>query len=160
MDFDERLQRAVQRGKRRQESHAEEARAQALSAEELKRLHSKYRLEVSEHIEACLKRLEAHFPGFQHETIFGDRGWGAACSRDDLKLESGGRRSNQFSRLEVTVRPHSEYQVLDIQSKGTIRNRELFQRRHYEPIAEADPAQFCERIDGWIVEFAELFAAS
>jgi hypothetical protein len=93
------------------------------------------------------------------ETLYGDRGWGAACSRDDLMM-SGGRRSNVFSRLEVAVRPFSEYHVVDLQAKGTVRNRELLSRRHFENIADTDAARFEELIDSWIVEYAELYSAN
>jgi hypothetical protein len=159
MDFDERLQRAVERGKRRQAAHAEEARARALSAEELKRLHSQIRLELSDHIEQCVKRLAAHFPGFQTEIIFGEKGWGAAGNRDDLRVTSGGRRENEFSRLEVTVRPFSSYHVVDLQAKGTVRNKEILTRRHYDAIVDAEPEHFKELIDAWVLEYAELYAA-
>ena len=159
MDFEERLQRAIERGHRRHESSAAEARAKALSEDDLKRMHSQIRLELSEYIEQCLRRMGSHFLGFQVETLYGDRGWGAACSRDDLRVSSG-RRSNEFSRLELAVRPFSSYHVLDLQAKGTVRNKELLTRRHFEAIADADAARFKELIDTWIVEYAELYAAA
>jgi len=158
MDFEERLQRAIQRGQRRNESNAAEERAKALSEDDFKRLHSQIRLELSEYIEQCLKRLAAHFPGFQVETLYGDRGWGAACSRDDLRMTSG-RRNNEFSRFELAVRPFSQYHVVDLQAKGTVRNKELLIRRHYEDIVQTDAARFKELIDTWVVEYAELYAA-
>jgi len=160
MDLDDQLQRAAERGKARQDARAAQARARELTEEEWKRLHSQLRLDVSDHIERSMRSFETHFPGFRHETLYGDRGWGAACSRDDLRMAPAGRRQNEFSRLETPVRPYSEYHILDIQAKGTIRNRELFQRRHHESIDAADATRFRERIDGWIVEFAELFSSS
>ena len=86
MDFDQRLKKAMERGRRRGDVEAQAARAKSLGTEELKRLHSPLRLQLSEHIEQCVERLSHHFPGFTYETIFGERGWGAACSRDDLRL--------------------------------------------------------------------------
>lgn len=159
MDFDQRLQKAIQRGQRRSDQQAAAARARALSEDELKRLHTTFRLEVSEHIESCLRRLPSHFPGFQFETIYGDRGWGAACKRDDVRVAGRGRRENYYSRLEMTVRPHSSLNVLEITAKGTVYNKELFNRNHFEPLADVDPAKFLELIDNWILEFAELYAA-
>lgn len=159
MDFEERLQRAIQRGQRRHQSSAAEARAKALSEDDLKRMHSQIRLELSEYIEQCLKRLAGHFPGFQVETLYGDRGWGAACSRDDLRVAAG-RRTNVFSRFELAVRPFSSYHVVDLQAKGTVRNRELLSRRHFENIADTDAARFKELIDTWVVEYAELYSAN
>ena len=158
MNFDERLQKAIQRGQQRGEVQARAAQETALSEDELKQLHSRYRLQLSEHIEQCLRRLPGHFPGFQFETIFGERGWGAACSRDDLRLQRG-QRDSDYSRLEMTVRPYSSYHVLDLVGKATIRNKEVFNRKYYERLQEAAPAKFIEIIDAWVLEFAEMYAA-
>lgn len=160
MDFEERMQRAIQRGKQRQRASAEEARRRALSEEELKSLHSQYRLRLSEHIEQCMKQLANHFPGFKFETMYGERGWGVACSRDDLHINERGQRVNSFSRLEVTVRPYSEYHVVDLQAKGTIRNKEVFTRRHFEELDAADIETFQGLIDAWVLEYAELYSAA
>ena len=159
MDFEQRLQKAIQRGQRRGDERSEQAQQQQLSEEELKRLHVQYRLQLSEHIERCLQRLLQHFPGFEFETIYGERGWGAACRRDDIRM-SGGRRNNDYSRLEMTVRPRSSTQVVEITAKATIRNKEIFNRTHYEKIEEANPAKFVELVDIWVLEYAELYAAS
>lgn len=158
MDFEQRLQKAIQRGQKRSDARRQEAEAQALSEDELKRLHNEYRLQLSDHIENCLEALPHHFPGFNYETIFGERGWGAGCSRDDIRM-SGGRRNNDYSRLEMTVRPFSSYHVLELTAKATIRNKEVFNRSHYEKIEDADTAKFIEFIDLWVLEYAELYAA-
>src|SRR5689334_3182663 len=100
-DFDERLQRAVQRGARTAQQRRGEEAAQALSEEQCKRLHSQYRLQLSEHVEKCLSRLPRHVPGFQFENVVSDRGWGAAVSRDDADFGPGRTRTNVFSRLEM-----------------------------------------------------------
>jgi hypothetical protein len=160
MDFEQRLQKAIQRGQRRGEQSAREAKAKALNEEEFKSLHSQYRLALSEHIESCLRRLPHHFPGFQYETIFGERGWGAACSRDDIRLGRGGQRSNDYSRLEMTVRPLSNYHVLEITAKGTIQNKEIFNRSHYDKLEDADLNKFVELIDVWTLEYAELYSSN
>ena len=159
MGFDERLQKAIQRGKRRNESRRREAAEEALSAEELKRLHNQYRLHLSEQIEECLGQLPHHFPGFDYETIFGERGWGAACWRDDIRMRTG-RRENDYSRLEMTIRPFGSYHVVELAAKGTIRNKEVFNRTYYEKIEDADAAKFAELIDVWVLEYAELYAAA
>ena len=159
MDFDQRLKKAMERGQRRGDVEAQAARAKSLGTEELKRLHSPLRLQLSEHIEQCVERLSHHFPGFTYETIFGERGWGAACSRDDLRLASG-RRDNDYSRLEMTIRPFSELFVVELMAKATIRNKEVFTRNYFEKIEDADPIKFIELVDVWVLEYAELFAAS
>ena len=74
--FEERLSTAVQRGHTRSSDREKAERSKRLSEEELKNLHTKYRLQFSEHIEVCVRNLPDHFPGFQVETLFGDRGWG------------------------------------------------------------------------------------
>ena len=52
MNFEERLQKAIDRGTDRGNQKADQAESVALTEEELKRLHSNHRLELSEHI--CL----------------------------------------------------------------------------------------------------------
>lgn len=159
MGFEDRLRKAIERGQHRSEEKRAEQQAKALSQEELKRMHSSYRLQLSEHIEACIRRLPQHFPGFQCETIYGDRGWGAACSRDDLRIGRSGKRDNDYSRLEMTIRPFSELEVLELASKGTIRNKEVFNRKFFEKLVDADPEKFEQLIDAWVLEYAELYAA-
>ncbi len=160
MSFEDRLQKAIQRGQRRGQAKAREAEAQALTEEELKRLHSQHRLQLSEYIEKCVHQLPNVFPGFRYGTIFGDRGWGAACSRDDLRLTGGGRRENDYSRLELTVRPFSSLHVLELAAKGTVRNKEIFNRNRFEKLEDADVDDFAELVDVWVLEYAELYAAS
>jgi hypothetical protein len=159
-DFEERLRKAIERGERRGNERARQAAAKALTEKECRRLHSKYRLELSERIEQCVGQLPHHFPGFQYETIYGERGWGAACQRDDFGPAQGGQRSNLYSRLEMTVRPYSSLHVLDLAAKGTVRNKEIFNRNHFERLDEADLDNFTNLIDVWVLEYAELFAAA
>jgi hypothetical protein len=160
MSFEDRLQKAIQRGKRRSHAQEQEKAARAMSQEELKRLHSSYRLQLSEQIEKCVKQLPNYFPGFRFETIYGDRGWGGACSRDDLRVSGQRRRENTYSRLEITVRPYSpNVDVIELVGKGTIRNKEVFNRNFFDRIEEADPEKFAELVNVWVLEYAELFAA-
>jgi hypothetical protein len=158
MSFDEQLREAIERGQKRGDQRAREAASRALTEEEYRRLHSQLRLTLSDHIESCVKRLPGFFPGFQYETMYGDRGWGGACFRDDLVISRGSRASD-YSRLEVTVRPYSTLHVLDLAAKGTIKNREIFNRSYFEPLDEADRAKFLQLIDAWVLEYAELYAA-
>ena len=159
MDLDERLQKAIDRGQRRKQSRRDTSEQKQLSEDELKSLHSRCRLELSNHIEQCTEKLAQHFPGFQTETIYGDRGWGAACSRDDVRIEAPGGRSNDFSRLEITIRPFTGSHVIDLAGKATVRNKEAFNRNIFEKIQQVDSADFIKLIDAWTVEFAEIFAA-
>jgi hypothetical protein len=158
MSFDDRLRQAIERGHQRSELLAKEAAAQAWTEEEYRRQHSRCRLMLSEHIESCLKKLPSYFPGFQFETMYGDRGWGGACFRDDLVLSRGSRSTN-YSRLEVTIRAYTSAHVLDLAAKGTIRNREVFSRNYFEELATADEPKFRDLIDAWVLEYVELYAA-
>jgi hypothetical protein len=157
-EFESRLESAISRGKKRAQLKASQQRQKELSEEELRRLHTSYRLELSERIEAAIHRVADHFPGFRHESLFGEVGWGSACYRDDLRIESG-RRTNQYSRLEMVIRPYSDLHVLDLKGKGTVMNRELFNRSYYIPIAEVAVEEFEQLIDSWAVEYAEMYAA-
>jgi hypothetical protein len=158
MEFKERLERAVERGRRLGDEQARLQAEQAMGEEELRRLHTQHRLALSEQIEHCLAELQQQFPGFRYESVVGDRGWGAAITRDDLVLERG-RRGSHFSRLEMTVRPFSSVHVLELTAKGTICNKEAYNRSHFQRLSELDVATFRELIDLWILEYAELFAA-
>jgi hypothetical protein len=159
MEFDKRLEKAIERGQRRSDAREQEAAQAALSEEELRRLHSQHRLALSEHIEHCLRALPQHFPGFRYETIVGERGWGAAIRRDDLIIQPGRGKAEYFSRLEMVIRPYSSAHILELQAKGTIRNKEAYQRSHYQRLSDIDITSFSELIDLWVLEYAEQYAA-
>jgi hypothetical protein len=159
MDFQQRLQKAIQRGQRASDARARAEAEQAITEKELQRLHGQYRLELSERIEHCLRQLVDQFPGFRFETLVDDRGWGAAVSRDDIRLRPPRERTTCFSRLEMVIRPISEYHVLDLAAKGTICNREVYNRTHYQQLTEVDVTSFTEMIDNWSLEYAELYAS-
>lgn len=158
MDFNQRLQKAIERGHRTGEAKAAAQRRRELNEEELKRLHLELRLPLSEHIENCLRQLPNHFPGFEYQTVMDERGWGGTANRDDLHV-AGGRRRNLFSRLEMVIRPYSSLHVLELAAKGTVRNKELFNRTHFQQLVDADDTTFMEMIDLWALEYAELYAA-
>lgn len=158
MDFQKRLEKAAERGQKVGNARARAEAEKTVTEKEFARLHSQYRLKLSEHIEACLKQLAEQFPGFRFETIVGEAGWGAAISRDDIRVRSG-RRTNYFSRLEMLVRPASKYHVLDLAAKATVANKELFNRSHFQRLTEVDLTSFDEMIDLWVLEYAELYAA-
>ena len=159
MSFRERLQRATERGQRARDAERSEAAAKALSEEECRRLHSNYRLSLCEAIEKCLHELADNFPGFRIETIVDGSGWGSVASRDDVGLTRR-RSDNFFSRLQVVVSPYNKYHVLDVSAKGTIRNKEVFSRNHYQQLNDVDLERFQQLIEGWVIDYAELFAAS
>ncbi len=103
--------------------------------------------------------LADNFPGFRAETIIDESGWGTAVNRDDLGLDSG-RRNTYFSRMRIVVSPYSRYHVLDITAKGTVRNKEVLSRNHYQRLADVDLQTFHELIETWALDYAELFSAA
>ena len=157
-DFKSRFESAIQRGQQRRDHTASEAKRKELSEEELKRLHTSFRLSLSERIEIKIKNIIDAFPGFRQEALFGEVGWGTACYRDDLQIQSG-RRSNQYSRFEMVIRPYSDLRVLDLKGKGTVKNRELFNRTLFRNIGEVNIEEFDEVIDAWTIEYAEQYAS-
>lgn len=159
MDFRERIQRASERGKQARAAQLNEAAARALSEEECRRLHSQYRLALTEHIENCLRELADNFPGFRMETIVDETGWGAAVSRDDVSLGAG-RRGSLFSRLKLVVSPHGKFHVLELTAKGTVRNKEVLSRSHYQRLADVDMDSFRELAELWVLDYAELYSAA
>lgn len=160
MEFQERLERAIERGRRQGSDRAEEEAQRALTEKELQRLHSQARLELVEHIEGCLRQLADRFPGFRFETIVDDRGWGAAIGRDDLRLQRSQPRRSCFSRLEMLITPITSAQVLELAAKGTVCNREIFSRTHYQLLPELHLPVFTNMIDLWVLEYAERYAAA
>ncbi|RCS40626.1 hypothetical protein DTL42_24970 [Bremerella cremea] len=157
-DFEDRLKRAIERGEKRNDMKRRAAAEAALSEEQCRELHGSLRLKLSDYIAQCLEKLPNYFPGFEYETLFGDKGWGGACVRDDIDLGSGKRR-NLYSRLEMAIKPYSSVHVLELVAKGTVRNKELFNRSHFEKLSEVNEADFRDLIDLWIVEYAEQYSA-
>jgi hypothetical protein len=88
-----------------------------------------------------------------------ESGWGSAVSRDDVAV-GGGRRGDLFSRFKVVVSPYNRYHVLDISAKGTVRNKEVLTRNHYERLGEVDLENFRELVERWVLDYAELYSAA
>lgn len=156
--FEERLQRAIQRGEQVRAADDAAAAADGISLEEARSRHSQLRTDVTEHIERCLRKLCDHFPGFEYSTVLNEKGWGSRISRDDINL-SGGTSRNEYSRLEIVVRPFSEMRIIEIATKGTIRNRESLNRSNYRFLNDAPPNALHEIVDSVVLEFAEQYSA-
>lgn len=159
MDFEQRLQKAIARGRRTGDARARAEAERAMTQKELRRLHGQYRIELTEQIERCLAKLPLHFPGFDLKPVVSERGWGTAVTRDDVDIRPGQGRRNRFSRLEMVVPPVTDAFVLELTAKATIRNKELFNRTHYQRLDEVDLHAFTELVDLWILEYAEVYAA-
>ena len=158
-DFDERLKQAIRRGHDRGLQNQDEASQKKARQDELRRLHTTMRLQLSERIEQVVRQFIDQFPGFQFSSVYGENGWGAACTRDDLVIVNGQRQS-KYSRFEMSVRPLSDVFVLDLQARGTIANREKLVRTYFQLLDEVDLAHFHRLIDDWTLAYAELYSAS
>ena len=112
-DFEEQIQRAIHRGRATRDEQGRIAGEQQATEEELKSRHSELRLALSEHIEACLRQLCDHFPGFEFSTVMNEDGWGARISRDDVHVRPGSSQ-NRYSRLEMLIRPWSTAGILEL----------------------------------------------
>jgi hypothetical protein len=158
MSLQKRLQDAINRGQHRA-GEKKAGDASALSPEKLKNIHNQFRLELSAYIETVMRQIVDQLPGFNLETLFGEKGWGAAVYRDDLLLTKR-QRENHYSRLEIFVRPMNDYYIVDLASKATVRNKEAWNRNVFHALTEASLEQLREHIDLWAVQFVELYAAS
>ena len=159
MDFNQRLERAIERGQKRRSEEDRERAERAMTEEECKNLHSKARLELSDHIEKCLRKLVDYFPGFEFQSVVDADGWGARISRDDL-APGGGRGLDRFySRIEMVVRPYSSSHIVELVARGTIRNKEVLSRSHFHLLSQLDLEAFSDLIDQWVLEYAEKFSA-
>lgn len=159
MGLDDQLEKAILRGKERNANRLDIEKQKLLTAEDIRNRHNLFRLNLSEYVEESLRKLAQHFPGFEYETIYGERGWGGALYREDLALGARGRAGAFFSRVEITVRPQNEFNVVNIAGKGTIKDKEIFTWNHFKDIAEATDEEFKQTIDSWIIQYAEQFAA-
>lgn len=157
-DFEERLQKAIQRGNQTRSALGTAAQNDAATVEQLRTKHSQLRNELAEHIETCLRKLCDHFPGFEFQTVINEKGWGARITRDDMRLGRGTTR-NEYSRLEILVRPFTDMAILEVVTKGTIRNRESLNRSNFRFLSEATVDPFRQGVDSLVLEFAEQFSA-
>ncbi|MEW4526205.1 MAG: hypothetical protein ACF8PG_11850 [Maioricimonas sp. JB045] len=159
MEFEDRLQRAIERGRQTRDERGRAAADEAMTQEEIRNLHSQCRLELTERVEDCLRRLADHFPGFEYQSVVSDEGWGARITRDDLKVAPGKRVENVYSRLEMLVTPLGSAAIVELVAKGTIRNKEVFNRKHFQQLSRVDLDSFKELVDLWVLEYAEQFSA-
>jgi len=158
MDLEKKLQQAIERGKSKKDT-TQAGDPNQWTPQRLKNHHNNIRLALSDYIESVLKKVDDMVPGFKSEILFGDKGWGTAIYRDDFAMINGSRQ-NLYSRLEVFVRSMNEYHVVDVATKATIGNKELWNKNFYQEIPEADQNKMQEKVDQWAVEFVEAYTAA
>lgn len=166
MDFEKRLQQAIQRGQSESTAKDQAQAERKLGEAELRKIHADLRLQFSEHIEECLRQLSDHFPGFEFSSVVGEEGWGAVINRDDLGLGSNKAQpqsknyyTHYYSKLQLVIRPFSSASIVELVGKGTIRNKEIFSRTQYQRLPDVDTSVMLQTIDQWVLEYAEKFAA-
>ena len=84
---------------------------------------------------------------------------GRRVFRDDITRGNTGKSGDFYSRLEITVRPLNEFSVLNISGKGTIHDKEYFNWNFFKDIPDISVQEFEEKIDSWILIYAEKFAS-
>lgn len=161
MDFEQRLERAIERGQRQRDAESRDRALQAMTEEECKNLHSKSRLELSEHVEGCLRKLSDYFPGFDYETLMSADGWGARIRRDDLAPGAPGTKGlvHYYSHLEMLVKSYSTARIVELVARGAIRNKEVLSRTHFQQLSQIDIEVFKDVVDQWVLEYAERYSA-
>lgn len=164
MDFNKRLQQAIERGQQVSDDKDQARVTRALGEDELRKIHGDFRITFSDHIEQCLQQLADHFPGFECRTVVGEEGWGAEISRDDLGLGAGKSQpktyySRFYSKLLLVIKPFSSAHILELAGKGSIRNKEVFSRNQYQRLPDIDTTVLEQTIDQWVLEYAEKYAA-
>jgi hypothetical protein len=70
-----------------------------------------------------------------------------------------GTATNFYTRLEMVVRPFSDTHIVALAVKGTIRNKEVISREHFQFLSHVDLDSLSETLDLWVLEFAEKYAA-
>jgi hypothetical protein len=160
MEFGDRLQRAVERGKQRRLAADRQQELAQLTEEESKALHAQARVSLSDHVESCLRRLAREFPGFDFQTVLSPEGYGAKVSRDDLRSRGGREMAHEYSHLEVIIRSYSSGRILEVVCRGAIANKEVLSRSFYQALQQLDLDLFYSQVDQWLLEYAEKYAAS
>jgi hypothetical protein len=160
MSFDDRLAKAIERGNKQRTTAGQERVTAQMTEEQFRTLHSQGRVELSERIEQALQKLAHAFPGFEYKTIVTPEGWGAKISRDDIVLARRQGVSQLYSHLELLVKPYTPTRILELISRGAIRNKEVLARSHYQQLQDLNLVAYSELLDQWILEFAEKYAAA
>ena len=158
MDFEDRLQRAIERGQKSREQDSQLQAIKTATEEELRELHATSRNDICDYLETCLKKVAESFPGFIYKNVLGDEGWGSKITRDDFLAVTSRQKENVFSRLEMVIKPYSKSHILEVSSKATIRNKELYHRNHFQQLQQLELASYKNLIDLWVLEFAEGYA--
>ena len=58
------------------------------------------------------------------------------------------------------VRPPGEYGLLTIVGRGTVKNREVLNWNHFAEIPDVNTSAFKKLMDGWILQYVEMFSGS
>ena len=79
MEFEDKLQRAIQRGQERTSARANAQKKVEASKEDIRNRHNEFRLNLSDHIEACLKKVGTAFSGLRLRNDLRHKGLGGSC---------------------------------------------------------------------------------
>ena len=117
--------------------------------------------EFREAIEAVIgdfvKNFQAEAPGFQLTRGFYEGKYMLAMRCDEELTDAAGRTGKYFSRLMFLLDPHVDDRSFSIQSKKTIRNRDLESVALRGEMGEGDHAIFAGFVEAQFLEFAESY---
>lgn len=117
--------------------------------------------EFREAIEAVIgdfvKNFQAEAPCFQLTRGFYEGKYMLAMRCDEELTDASGRTSKYFSRLMFLLDPHVDDRSFSIQSKKTIRNRDLESVAQRGEMGEGDHAVFASFVEAQFLEFAESY---
>ena len=155
MDFEKRLERAISR--RRNGADFETTRRNRSAAYRRaisQRAHARCRLELSEQIEAGLRKLADYFPVFastrSSATMAGAPGSAGTISPWGL----GGHPGLNIAGWKSLFGPLAAH-IIELVGKGTIRNKELFHRNHFQFLTQVIVQSLRDMCDLWVLEYAE-----
>jgi hypothetical protein len=121
-------------------------------------MYDRYEYALCDHIQSCLEELCDEWPGFEMSPVTGEKGRGFAIARDDRRRKPAGQAERLYSRLEITVRSHTQGHFLEVLAKGTIRNKEVVRRSEDDRIETLDLGLMKKFIERVVVQYARTFA--
>ena len=157
MNFDKRIQRAIHRGQQGSVIKSGAPTAKPSSARQHEKIHTEVRDELIEHLDYCLASVAKHFPEFRVQTIVSENGWGTRMAADHAAAKSKKKTPSAKSFFEILVPPLQDRPVIELKSRATILDQEVFLRTHYQPLDAIDFTSLARVIEKWCLDFVESY---
>ncbi|MFT7461937.1 MAG: hypothetical protein ACI9EF_000271 [Pseudohongiellaceae bacterium] len=139
-----------------------EASHKARSHEDMERSQKTFDgFEFREKVEAIIEELAAGFcaeaSGFELSRGFYEGKYQLALRLEEPLTADDGSTENYFSRLVFLLDPHIEDDILEVQCRKTIRNRDLESTSHSYHMVISDLESIEKYIENQFVSFAESY---